>query len=415
MRTVSVKVIHNEANNGPWIAAHCNAHIYHTLPDKFILTDPDLELNKNLPSDFIERLAELSDKYNCEKIGMALDISEPDKFFPTAPFQHESQFWKNRILNDAYELYEAAIDTTFCLVNKNGIYNYKIRVAGNFTATHLPWYYENPIINIYETFMTYVGTINYTTSNGTARISTISGYIIPYITSTYNKIQKQDEIFFIKNRSDDPNMGFWKDIYCGWETQKFEVFDRFLKKDKIFLDIGGWIGTTCMYAARKSKHVYVVEADRNSFQDLTTHCKNNTTNTTCIERAVFNESGKELFFGKNKFLQNSKLNDGTSQLYSEPSTAPEGSYSVTTITVKDIFKNYSIDLATVSLIKVNIEGGEEAILEDLYAVHITHSIPLYVTFHYLWWSDQNLDRFPFLTSSQKQQIRTYPFVSLLFA
>ena len=30
---VDVKVIHNETNNGPWIAPHCNSHIYNTMPN----------------------------------------------------------------------------------------------------------------------------------------------------------------------------------------------------------------------------------------------------------------------------------------------------------------------------------------------------------------------------------------------
>ena len=52
LKTVDVKVINNN-NNGPWINSYTNAHIYNTLPDKFILTDPDLELNENIPSNFV--------------------------------------------------------------------------------------------------------------------------------------------------------------------------------------------------------------------------------------------------------------------------------------------------------------------------------------------------------------------------
>jgi len=414
LKTVPVKVIHNKSNNGPWINSHYNAHIYHTLPDKFILTDPDLEFNTNLPPNFVDILVELSDKYNnCEKIGMALDISEPDKMYNSTYVDNktivdwESPYWTHRISNDTYELYSAAIDTTFCLITKNRYANH-IRVAGNFTAKHLPWYYENPFINIYDSYTTYINT---------NLLSTTGRLIMPYITSAYSKIQKRDEFFFIKNRnlSEDPNMNFWRNTYGGWETETFKIFDRFLKKDKIFIDIGGWIGTTCMYGGRKSKHVYVVEADRDSFKDLTNNCKNNNINITCIQKAIFNQSGKELLFGNNKFLQNSKLNDSTSQLYTDPSAAPQGSYSVTTITVPDILTDYSIDPSTVSLIKVDIEGGEESILQDLYTLHSRFLIPLYVSFHYTWWSDKNLDRFAFLTNEQKHRIRADPFVSLLFA
>jgi hypothetical protein len=39
-------------NNGPWINETTNIHIYNDLPDQFIITDPDLQFNKNLPLNF---------------------------------------------------------------------------------------------------------------------------------------------------------------------------------------------------------------------------------------------------------------------------------------------------------------------------------------------------------------------------
>jgi hypothetical protein len=32
------------------------------------------------------------------------------------------------------------MDTTFCLINYNYLKENKIRIAGDFTAKHLPWY-----------------------------------------------------------------------------------------------------------------------------------------------------------------------------------------------------------------------------------------------------------------------------------
>ena len=62
LKSVDVKVINNN-NNGPWINNYNNKHIYDILPNKFILTDPDLKINENIPNNFIEILSELSDKY----------------------------------------------------------------------------------------------------------------------------------------------------------------------------------------------------------------------------------------------------------------------------------------------------------------------------------------------------------------
>jgi hypothetical protein len=119
-----------------------------TLPSVYILSDPDLELNPKMPKNFATTFFALSKQYKCYKVGCALNIADKDKFIKcdnyTANkniYEWETQFWKNPIMNSKYELYNAFIDTTFCLINNNYVNSeYNIRVAGNFTAKHLPWY-----------------------------------------------------------------------------------------------------------------------------------------------------------------------------------------------------------------------------------------------------------------------------------
>jgi hypothetical protein len=119
-----------------------------TLPSIYILSDPDLQLNPRMPENFTNILYELSIKHRAYKVGLALDISEPEKLLDCKKYQNEqsiieweSQFWKKPIY-DEYELYDAATDTTFCLVNHAYPENKQIRIAGDFTAKHLPWYKE---------------------------------------------------------------------------------------------------------------------------------------------------------------------------------------------------------------------------------------------------------------------------------
>ena len=121
-----------------------------TLPSVYILSDPDLELNPKMPKNFAKIFLELSNQYKCYKVGCALKIDDHEKFIQCDNYTDkkniydwETQFWKKPIMHDNYELYEADIDTTCCLINTN--YTTKslkkrIRVAGNFTAKHLPWY-----------------------------------------------------------------------------------------------------------------------------------------------------------------------------------------------------------------------------------------------------------------------------------
>ena len=411
LKSVDVKVINNN-NNGPWINCHTNAHIYHTLPDKFILTDPDLELNENIPSNFIEILSDLSDKYKTNKIGMALSITDFEKMYDTVYFngktiyEHEKQFWINKIEDSSYELYYADIDTTFCLINKNHYSNCTIRIAGNFTAKHLPWYKENKIYNIYDNYIM-------ACSNTKTTISTISKLIIPYTKRKYIKVNKNGEFFLIENDANNPNLAFWRDIYRGWEGDTFSVLDKYLAKNKIFIDIGGWIGTMAMYGSRKSKHVYSIEADKKAHDDMSKNLKTNCIdNYTTINKVIYNIDNIQLKFGKNKFLPNSKMNDSTSQIYRDGESSSEY-YLAETITLESIIEKYQIDPKEIGIIKVDIEGGEENILHDLKRINKKYNIPIYVSFHYTWWNDSNLDRFDFLSSLQKNKIRAYPFISFI--
>lgn len=115
--------------------------------EKYIVTDPDLLLNPNLPPNFIDVLAELSDKYKTNKIGFALDIKDniniKKKYNGKTLPEHESSYWSQPLPDPNYTLYRADIDTTFAVINKKyyvkGALDNSIRVAGDFTCKHRPW------------------------------------------------------------------------------------------------------------------------------------------------------------------------------------------------------------------------------------------------------------------------------------
>jgi hypothetical protein len=124
-----------------------------TLPDTFCMSDPDLQLNPKMPHNLIEQLIYISNTYHCGKVGLALDITDHELFIPgnchDLVYSIESGYYKNKIVSDNYEMYYAPIDTTFCLINKKfniELAQNNIRVAGLFTAKHLPWY-DNYLIN----------------------------------------------------------------------------------------------------------------------------------------------------------------------------------------------------------------------------------------------------------------------------
>jgi FkbM family methyltransferase len=411
LETVPVRVIRNATNQGPWISPTQNAAVYAELPELFVLTDPDLELNPNLPPTFLDTLAELAVTHGASKLGLALDISDPSLFLEgnytegRTIAEHEAQFWTQRIPHPTYELYRAGLDTTFCVVNKR-VYDTPschIRIAGDFTAKHIPWYKQNPLYTLPE---------NYAVCSAQTHISTTSRLFLRYLEETHLKVTKHAATFFLEKRPSDPNLTFWTNAYPTWEPKTHRILEDFLRPDKVFLDIGGWIGTTCLYGSTLSRHVYVVEPDPLAFQDLQRTCSRNARNITCIERAIVHTDAPTVWFGKNRFRADADLNDSTSHLYDEPA---EGCVQVQASTVASFLSTYSIRPEEVALIKVDIEGGEEHILADLYALHSTYGIPLYISFHIDWWTTPSLDRFPFLTPEQRASLKATPFGSLLFS
>ena len=226
------------------------------------------------------------------------------------------------------------------------------------------------------------------------------------------KIVKNNEELYIKNDTTNQNYNFWTNVYPRWEQETFRIFDTYLQKDKVFIDIGGWIGTTCIYGSKKSKHVYVIEADPVAFADLSYNCTLNSNNITPIHRAIYNKSDTTVSFGKNKFIKNAKLNDSMSQIYTD--TGNNDCIIVKTITISKLIDEYNINPNEISLIKVDIEGGEENILDSLFKLHTDYNIPLYISFHYTWWTNRDLNRFSFLKEHHKAEIIKLPFTSILF-
>lgn len=118
----------------------------HLLPDIFILSDPDLQLPL-LTSEHIRVMYCILKSFSAYKVGCALDISEYELFIPGSYrdlfLNCERKYYENPIQNDLdLPLFEASIDTTFCMVNKNAPNGCHIRIAGNYTAKHLPWYHN---------------------------------------------------------------------------------------------------------------------------------------------------------------------------------------------------------------------------------------------------------------------------------
>lgn len=116
--------------------------------DTYILTDPDLQFNPKLPKNAIKTLINISNHLNAGRVGFALLIDADDirtdiTHFGCSIKTWESQYWTKKVSyppDPTLKLYQAPIDTTFCLINHRRNGGYHIRVAGDYTCVHIPWH-----------------------------------------------------------------------------------------------------------------------------------------------------------------------------------------------------------------------------------------------------------------------------------
>lgn len=134
--------------------SHCFDEIIYNSP--YVVSDPDIELSSNLPLNFMEILLNILNQFDLvTKIGFALKIDDLADFLNSNKVKTwESQFWQYRIPDNKYELYKADVDTTFALyrpgnLSENNFYT-AIRIAGEFSARHLPWYMRSEEQDYYE-------------------------------------------------------------------------------------------------------------------------------------------------------------------------------------------------------------------------------------------------------------------------
>ena len=155
-------------NKGPRYYTE-NKEILLSMPEYFIVTDPDLILNEHMPKNFIDKMKRIVDMYGVSKAGCAIEImdeEERSRFFNADQVDRwESNYWTRKLEQypEVDDLYAAPIDTTFCLHNRDKFAQEidfarmtcntsAIRIAGRFTCRHMGWWAEQPLSEEEYTF-----------------------------------------------------------------------------------------------------------------------------------------------------------------------------------------------------------------------------------------------------------------------
>ena len=158
---------------------------------------------------------------------------------------------------------------------------------------------------------------------------------------------------------------FWQDGFDNWEPETFNIFDIFLNKEKDFLDIGAWVGPTSIYSSFLCKKVVSVEPDPIAFDFLSKNIAlNNINNVILLNKAC--STDKYVFIDPKYCLGSSMtivVNEKT-----------ENSIKVDGVSINELLL-----LGNFSLIKMDIEGYEEALLPK--NINLICNIPLFLSIH----------------------------------
>lgn len=165
---------------------------------------------------------------------------------------------------------------------------------------------------------------------------------------------------------------FWKQFNeSGWEQQTYNVFERYIDKDTTYVDIGAWLGITLIYASQFTEMpLYAVEANPLSYEML---CENTKAlGTVKVTRCcIANTDFKLIGFGGKDNQKNT----------SSASSINGDCWNVETRTLLTYLNENMLLVCEKLFIKIDIEGAEELILNDLAVLRNLKDITIYLSIH----------------------------------
>ena len=130
--------------------------VWDALPEVFCVTDADLAFHPAMPRDAVAQLRAAMKRFGMAKAGLALDISHRsglrDETFRIAGRDWTIRDWEQKFWTDPLgetpggdSIFRANLDTTFAVYDRRKLdlttgFFKAIRIAGRFTARHLPWH-----------------------------------------------------------------------------------------------------------------------------------------------------------------------------------------------------------------------------------------------------------------------------------
>ena len=188
---------------------------------------------------------------------------------------------------------------------------------------------------------------------------------------------------------------FTENRFEFWEDDTFSVVEVTKDKDGVAIDLGAWIGTTSIWLAKNFFHVIVVEPDKESLIYLEKNLQASACENVTVCSKAISGTGEQVLFGPRVDMDNA-LNVSTSRIKRESDSQYD--CSMPSLTFEQIIHDYwraneKINKHKVTFIKCDIEGTEEAILEDVLRFSLENKCRIWMSFHLDWWSSKKITDF----------------------
>lgn len=212
------------------------------------------------------------------------------------------------------------------------------------------------------------------------------------------KVTKKDTNIAFNISGSYSEKWFSNDKINVWEQETFKIIEKYSNKDNgVYVDIGAWIGPTSIYSSFFYNKVVSIEPDPIAYNRLLENLSvNNITNITTINKALSDSDGF-VSIGTNGNFGDSE----TSMLVSDEKFVNEQwgnrewsnkdeNITVETLTLESILKNHNIDAENISLMKMDVEGGELVLVPYLKKFLEEYKPNFHISVHHSWLSVEQI-------------------------
>lgn len=173
---------------------------------------------------------------------------------------------------------------------------------------------------------------------------------------------------------------FWESLE-NWESYSFDILEKHIEKDKIFIDIGCWTGVLSIYAALLGAKVFAIEPD--NYMEAEENFKFNNLDIKLSNLALSYSKGYTAICNPVDDFGNSESTilklDKASKFKQVPTDTLEG-----------FVERENIDPKEICLLKADCEGSELFILPSSKTFLENYKPKIYLSMHPLYFSEKDL-------------------------